>query len=149
MKPVKFEGQNLTFAENQKEYLPLPAFKAPTPQGEVITCWEFESKEEEERFLTTGKLYLRQLTFGGNLQPVSISSYEMPEVKPTVTIFGIDNASDLKPMFIYEENLKLAAKIIYEKHKGEAGYYDYLKFLWVKYPDDRKDARLINVVPME
>lgn len=28
MKPIKFEGHNVVYAENQPEYNPLPAFKA-------------------------------------------------------------------------------------------------------------------------
>jgi hypothetical protein len=31
MKPIEFKGQNTVYAKDQKEYLPLPAFKYNTP----------------------------------------------------------------------------------------------------------------------
>lgn len=40
MTPIKFPEQNMTFAEDQPEYLPLPAYKSKIdPHGNVITCW--------------------------------------------------------------------------------------------------------------
>lgn len=66
MIPIKFKEQTCTFAENQKEYLPLPAFKAEN--GEVITCWKL-SFIERIKVLFTGKVWQRQLTFNQPLQP--------------------------------------------------------------------------------
>lgn len=34
---IKFDGCNITFAEDQPEYLPLPAHK--TADGKVTSCW--------------------------------------------------------------------------------------------------------------
>ena len=67
MKPIKFDQQNCTFAENQPEYLPLPAHKKP--DGTVISCWEL-SPEERKRVAETGVIYLAVLTFGRPLQPL-------------------------------------------------------------------------------
>lgn len=39
MRPVKFPGHNVVFAEDQPEYQPLPAILMPGLDGEVITCW--------------------------------------------------------------------------------------------------------------
>ena len=66
MKPIKFSEQNTVFAENQPEYLPLPA--CLTEGGEVISCWKL-SVWERIRILLFGRLWLRQLTFNNPLQP--------------------------------------------------------------------------------
>lgn len=68
MQPIKFKEQTCTFAENQPEYLPLPAFK--NTDGEVITCWKL-SLAERIKVLFTGKVWQRQLTFNQPLQPQS------------------------------------------------------------------------------
>lgn len=68
MKPVKFKEQNTTYAENQPEYLPLPAHK--TEDGQVISCWQL-SLRERVKMLFSGKLWLRVLTFNGPLQPLA------------------------------------------------------------------------------
>jgi hypothetical protein len=70
MKPTKFEQQNITYAENQPGYLPLPAHR--THEGEVITCWKL-SWRERIKILLTGILWWRQLTFNNPLQPQSPS----------------------------------------------------------------------------
>ena len=68
MKPVKFKGCNVTFAENQPEYLPLPAFVSEA--GEVVTCWKF-TFWERIKILFTGNVFLVTHTFNSPLQPIS------------------------------------------------------------------------------
>lgn len=68
MKPIKFKEQNTTYAENQPEYLQLPAFRSDTPKGEVISCWEL-SFTERIRILFTGKLWVSLMMFGKPLTP--------------------------------------------------------------------------------
>ena len=76
MEPTKFEGANVIFGENQPEYLPLPAkVNYDDPTVPATTCWQLTPEERLEIF-NTGKLYLRQLTFGGALQPI------LPSVTP-------------------------------------------------------------------
>jgi hypothetical protein len=74
MQPVKFKGSNVVFAENQPEYLPLPAFKDAS--GEVVTCWKM-TLVERLKFLFTGRFYLRVSTFNQPLQPL-LPSVENP-----------------------------------------------------------------------
>ena len=50
MKPIKFKGQNVVFAENQEGVLPLPAFR--DEDGVVVTCWEL-TNEDFERLVET------------------------------------------------------------------------------------------------
>lgn len=68
MKPIEFPEKNIVFAENQKDYLPLPAFRADDENGTVVTCWELTWQERIKIFFT-GKLWWTQLTFGKKLQP--------------------------------------------------------------------------------
>jgi len=69
MKPIKFKGQNCTFAENQPEYLPLPAHRVDNSErGEVIFC-ESLSLKERLIVLFTGKLWCALLMFGKPLTP--------------------------------------------------------------------------------
>lgn len=68
MKPIKFKEQNVVFAENQPEYLPLPAFKAGDDNGTVVFCMKL-SFIERVRLLFTGKLWCSLLTFNKPLTP--------------------------------------------------------------------------------
>lgn len=68
MKAIKFPEQNVTFAENQFEYLPLPAFKNDSQQGEVVFCMGLSFKERV-KILFTGKLWCSLLTFNKPLTP--------------------------------------------------------------------------------
>lgn len=68
MKPIEFKEQNVVYAKNQKEYLPLPAFKASTPEGEVVSCWKL-SFIERIRILFTGVLWSSLMSFNKPLTP--------------------------------------------------------------------------------
>lgn len=70
MKPIEFDGFNITFAENQPEYSPLPAFK--NAKGEVIICWKLSFKERLMALLF-GKIWHEVLTFNNPLQPIKLS----------------------------------------------------------------------------
>lgn len=68
MKPVKFKESNAVYAKDQKEYLPLPAFKYDTKEGEVVSCWNL-SLMERLRVLFTGRLWVSLMTFNKPLTP--------------------------------------------------------------------------------
>ena len=68
MKPIKFKDQNITFAENQPEYQPLPALRLETKEGEVISCWKMSFKERI-KILFLGKIWLSIYTFNKPLMP--------------------------------------------------------------------------------
>ncbi len=76
MNPVEFDQVNVRYAENQDEYLTLPAYR---DERESISCWKFTLKE---RFmiLLFGRLWLRQCNFGEALQP-QLPQIETPFVK--------------------------------------------------------------------
>jgi hypothetical protein len=65
----------VTYAENQPEYLPLPAHKCP--DGCVTTRWKLSWKERL-RVLLSGNIWLQVLTFNAPLQPVKLSC-EVPK----------------------------------------------------------------------
>ena len=67
MIPTTFKDQNCTYAENQPEYIPLPAHR--TKDGEVTSCWKF-SFWERVRILFGAPVYWTQMTFNQALQPV-------------------------------------------------------------------------------
>lgn len=73
MTPKRFKEANVTFAENQPEYLPLPAFRNQSPQGEVTTCWNLTFKERL-RVLFKGEIWLCLLTFNKPLTPTFITT---------------------------------------------------------------------------
>lgn len=68
MTPISFKEQNMVFAKDQPEYLPLPAFKSE--DGEVISCWSLSWKERIA-LMFFGRLWLRSLTFNKPLQPLA------------------------------------------------------------------------------
>lgn len=70
MRPVNFVEMNCVYAENQPEYLPLPALKEPYEvEGvwSITSCWELSWRERIKLFFQ-GHVYVTQLS-GGHLQP--------------------------------------------------------------------------------
>ena len=72
-KNIEFKEQNIIYAKDQKPYLPLPAFKADTPEGEVVSCWEL-SFIERIRILFTGKMWVSLMSFNKPLTPSFFST---------------------------------------------------------------------------
>lgn len=67
MLPIEFEGQNVIYGKDQKEYLPLPAYVSN--DGIATSCWEF-TDEEIETLVKTKRMYISQMTFNQPLMPV-------------------------------------------------------------------------------
>lgn len=68
MKPIEFKEHNVVYAKDQKEYMPLPAFKNNSAEGEVISCWQLSFKERL-KILFTGKLWVSLMSFNKPLTP--------------------------------------------------------------------------------
>lgn len=66
MQPIDFPERNLIIAENQPEYIPIPANLAR--DGVATFCWEL-SDEELKVLAETKKLWHQVLTFNRPLQP--------------------------------------------------------------------------------
>ena len=85
MHPIEFSEQNVVFAKDQPEYLPLPAFR--DDEGQVVSCWRL-SAWEVLRLLVTRRLWLMQLTFNHPLQPI-LPSAEHPFVQSAGNANGV------------------------------------------------------------
>lgn len=77
MLPVKFPEMTGILARDQKEYLPLPVWQ---DQTQTISQWKLDWRDRF-KLLFTGRLWLRQYHFGGDLQPQA-PSVDYPFVKP-------------------------------------------------------------------
>lgn len=71
MKPKKFTEANVTYGENQPEYIPLRAHK--TEDGQAIFCFELD-EEERKQIAETGELWVSLLTFNKPLQPILLTT---------------------------------------------------------------------------
>ena len=69
MKAIDFSLSNTKYAENQDEYLTLPAHKSK--DGIVTSCWK-ATLIERFKFLFTGKIWLSVMTFNKPLQPLKM-----------------------------------------------------------------------------
>lgn len=76
MNPIKFPEVTVIWAENQPEYLPLPAY---TNEKETISCWRLTWLERIKALLGY-PLWLRQYNFGESLQPQA-PTFEYPFIK--------------------------------------------------------------------
>lgn len=71
MKSVKFKECNVNFAENQDEYVTLPAFHDSKAEV-VISCYKVTFKELL-KLMVTRKIWLGIMTFNEPLQPQLLS----------------------------------------------------------------------------
>lgn len=71
MSPVEFDSANTTFADDQSEYIPLPAHI--DSDGVVTTCWRATFRDRL-LFLITGRMWLQFLTWGKPLHPSKMTS---------------------------------------------------------------------------
>lgn len=69
MKLQPFEETNTVYAENQPEYISLPAYKVPgDPYGKILCSWKLTWKERF-KILWKGVVWHQILTFNKPLQP--------------------------------------------------------------------------------
>jgi hypothetical protein len=101
MQPVKFPGHNLTLAEDQPQYRPLPVCWEGGNEKPMTSCWKLTWKERILIFFT-GKLYIRQLTFGNSFQPLMpMASWKEPHCLNCGDLVG----KHKKPSFYCPKNL--------------------------------------------
>lgn len=81
MKPIRisrldesgFEsGTEVIYAEDQPEYIQLPAIRFPGTEGLVVTRWTF-TNEERDAIDAGADLFLGTMTFNQPLQPLILS----------------------------------------------------------------------------
>jgi hypothetical protein len=72
VEPKSISGyRRVVYAENQPQYVPLPAYQGPHPEHEVVTEWEL-TEDELGQLVHGGRVRLRLWTFGHPLQPVKL-----------------------------------------------------------------------------
>lgn len=79
MKPVDFPEANTTFAKNQPQYLPLPAYRT-NDGAEVTSCWQMTWRERL-KVLITGRVYCTLLMYGQPLTPQKLD-VDGPQLAP-------------------------------------------------------------------
>ena len=79
LKPIKFKGQNVVYAEDQDQYISLPGYRVPYSahseegkRGNFVTCWKFSFKDRI-RILFGKPLWFEVWTFWDPLQPVKLT----------------------------------------------------------------------------
>lgn len=73
------DSQEVVFAKDQDEYIPLPAAIVTRDEGQsVVTRWQF-TEAERAAVAAGADLYLELLTFGAPLQPLRIHIGEEPD----------------------------------------------------------------------
>lgn len=80
MKSIEFEEANIRIAEDQPEYETLPAHYNQT-EGSMTFCFELDP-DELEQVGKTGRIYIKQLTFGNALQPIGGSCLKSILINP-------------------------------------------------------------------
>ena len=69
MKSTEFPEVNVRIAEHQPQYETLPAFYNEE-EGSMTFCFELDPQELEQVKIT-GKIWIKQLTFGKPMQPIA------------------------------------------------------------------------------
>lgn len=105
MKALEFKHQNVVFAKDQPEYIPLPALRLDSPEGEVITCWGLSLKDRI-KIIFTGKIWLSMMTFNKPLTPVYMSAN-----RKEIYLHTDDNKS-----FLYKIVTKIKNKLNHERN---------------------------------
>lgn len=80
MELIEFEEQTVIIANNQPEYLPLPAHQFNDERGRIAFCWKMTWRERI-KVLFTGLLWQQVLTFNQPLQPQKLET-----IKPDMSV---------------------------------------------------------------
>ena len=68
MRPIDFKERNVIYVVDQPEYISLPAYQSPLPEGYVISCWKL-TFVERLRVLFMGKMWMNLMMFHEPLTP--------------------------------------------------------------------------------
>lgn len=90
-------GVRIVYAEGQPQYRLLPAVRLDSDDRRVISCWSL-TDDERAAIANGADLYLQQLTFGIDLQPI-LPTIGLPQFCPT------DAVGSSQPIELSEENI--------------------------------------------
>lgn len=68
MTSVDFKDSNVKFAEEQDNYITLPALRLNDQNDTIITCWRL-SWHERIKCLFTGRIWMSEMNFNRALTP--------------------------------------------------------------------------------
>lgn len=154
MRPVNFPEQNVVMAKDQKEYLPLPAFKSTEGNGLVISKWKFTWKERL-MILIGRPLWVSVYTFHHPLQP-QLPSLEYPFLPKPRRPWKFKRLGSARwkfpwmvgPITFYGWGLNVELKKTYFSWKWKVNNYAYLspdgtpqratKWFWGQHPERKK-----------
>lgn len=73
MQLITFPEVNVTYAQDQPQYTPLPAYRNITdPEGRLTCCWQL-TFWERIKILFSGVVWQQVLTFNRPLQPQKLT----------------------------------------------------------------------------
>jgi hypothetical protein len=78
MIPVEFPEANAVLARTQDEYEPMAVHWFGDKEGRIACCFRLSDAEIEE-IVRTRTLWVQQLTFGRNFQPIGLSTQKPHE----------------------------------------------------------------------
>lgn len=82
----KFAEMNCMIAEEQPEYIAMPAYRAGDVRGSLICCWELSLAELSE-LIRTRKIWHTIQTFNNSLQPQLLQT-DKPDMRPSDQQYG-------------------------------------------------------------
>lgn len=83
---VQFPEANGLLGAHQDEYEPLPVYRFGDRDGRVACCFRLSPAELDE-IIRTKTLWVQQLTFGHDFQPIGLSTQrpnDMPVKEPKI-----------------------------------------------------------------
>lgn len=79
MEAIKFDGCNMTLAEDQPQYLQLPVCYQGGAEGPMTACFKLTLKERI-KLLFKGKIFVTQMTFNRGFNPQRVeTTWEQPK----------------------------------------------------------------------
>lgn len=136
MKAIEFTGHNVKIAEDQPEYETLPAL-FNKQEGSMTFCFELDEPELEQ-VKKTGKIWIKQLTFGKALQPIGMSCLKE------------DNFKLPEKIFLRVANEETGEGLWYNKAGEFIGLihneFDFCKNSEVKMPFDKDTVGFLSAV---
>lgn len=72
MNPIEFPEQNAIAESKDGSAQPLPC-RVAEDGSQVISCWEV-TEADFERLKRNPRIYVSQMTYGGNIQPIFITT---------------------------------------------------------------------------
>jgi hypothetical protein len=101
MKFVKFKEQSCIIAENQPEYLPIPAHQVKDPEGTTFMRIQFDP-EEIEQINKTGGIWMSQLTFNKPVTPFMVyAKSPFPYLQPISSELSAIYFKDINAVIFY------------------------------------------------